>query len=208
MLKAGKRCKKSERPVSWSQVGPAGVDGANGAPGTGGAPDPKGDPGAKGEPGPPGADGADGADGAQGVPGPTGPRGLPGGGGTTGPTGPGGPDPAEPIGTATLTGGISFPIDSVSFGANSQCTGSNCVADFSALNLVKSVDVDTPPLSQKAFEGAHFDTLHLALLLPGEALVYQDIEFQDVQITASAHSASRPDRRRSRAWRSPTKELP
>jgi hypothetical protein len=45
VVKAGKTCKKTERPLTWNQTGPAGAPGSRGPAG------PKGEKGAKGEPG-------------------------------------------------------------------------------------------------------------------------------------------------------------
>ncbi len=60
-LRVASRCKRGEKPLSWSQIGPRGVAGAAGAKGT------------TGLRGAPGATGATGATGAQGATGPTGP---------------------------------------------------------------------------------------------------------------------------------------
>jgi hypothetical protein len=57
VVSAGKNCRKSENPISWSQQGPTGPAGANGAPGA---------PGSTGAPGPPGVSGAPGTPGAAG----------------------------------------------------------------------------------------------------------------------------------------------
>jgi hypothetical protein len=62
------RCRRGERPVSWSVRGPAGPRGAAGAPG---APGPAGSAGATGPQGPAGQQGASGAQGDQGPPGPS-----------------------------------------------------------------------------------------------------------------------------------------
>lgn len=90
----GATCRKSERLVSWNQVGPAGPEGAGGPagpPGEAGAAGPKGD---QGETGPAGAAGAAGAEGPQGAPGPAGPQGAPGPEGPQGVPGPEGPQGA------------------------------------------------------------------------------------------------------------------
>jgi hypothetical protein len=48
VVKEGKKCKKTERPLTWSQTGPAGRAGAPGAKGAAGAKGAKGDPGGPG----------------------------------------------------------------------------------------------------------------------------------------------------------------
>jgi len=90
---AGEICKKTETAISWSQVGPAGPDGALGPVGPAG---PQGFQGASGVPGPQGAMGERGLTGLQGDRGFTGftgsqgPDGLPGATGPQGPQGPAG----------------------------------------------------------------------------------------------------------------------
>ena len=77
-LRIDSSCKKNEREISWSTVGPTGATGAAGAPGAAGAD------------GAPGATGPAGLQGADGAPGPTGPEGAVGATGATGAAGPAG----------------------------------------------------------------------------------------------------------------------
>ncbi len=93
VLGAGKKCKKSERAVSWAESGEDGRPGANGAPG---------------------ASGAQGAQGAQGAPGAT---------GAPGADAPIAGEPnSEVVGTATLTLGsgstLTFDVRGLTFGAD------------------------------------------------------------------------------------------
>jgi hypothetical protein len=46
LLKAGKKCQKGQKLISWNQVGPQGPGGSNGAPGAAGGTGPAGSPGA------------------------------------------------------------------------------------------------------------------------------------------------------------------
>ena len=100
----GKKCRRSERSISWNVEGPAGAPGVAGAPGAkgadgaAGAAGPAGPKGADGTNGAPGPTGPKGADGTNGAPGPTGPKGADGTNGAQGPTGPqGSPDTAAQI---------------------------------------------------------------------------------------------------------------
>jgi hypothetical protein len=54
---SGKRCKRGERPLTWSVVGPVGATGSQGAQGNTGAQGPQGNPGASGASGSAGASG-------------------------------------------------------------------------------------------------------------------------------------------------------
>jgi hypothetical protein len=85
-----RECSASEVTVSWSQIGPIGLQGPQGDPGPAGQPGPqgpKGDPGPmglsgqqgpKGDPGPMGSQGSKGDSGPMGLPGQQGPKGDPG----------------------------------------------------------------------------------------------------------------------------------
>lgn len=87
-------CNPSEKPISWSQTGPAGAKGATGATGAQGPTGPTGANGvngAKGATGPTGANGINGTNGAKGATGPTGLTGPKGDKGDTGANGAGGP---------------------------------------------------------------------------------------------------------------------
>src|SRR4051794_10472909 len=64
VVKAGKKCAKGEKPISWNQQGPQGPPGAQGAPGA------QGTPGAQGVAGTNGANGIDGSPGQAGSAGP------------------------------------------------------------------------------------------------------------------------------------------
>jgi hypothetical protein len=79
------RCRKSERPLSWNVIGPAGPQG------------------------PPGPQGAPGADGAAGPPGPEGPAGPPGPKGDPGPQGDPGPkgDPGRGLSSLNDLDGVA-----------------------------------------------------------------------------------------------------
>ena len=124
-----RRCKRSERRVTWNQtgrVGPRGLAGAAGATGATGAQGTQGPQGNQGAAGPQGAQGPAGAagpegpagtQGLQGPAGPAGPAGPDGPAGPQGPQGPAGPDgpqgpqgpqgPAGPDGPQGPAGGIS-----------------------------------------------------------------------------------------------------
>src|SRR3954453_22371948 len=69
ILSAGKKCAQSERIITWSLVGPRGVEGPQGPVG------PQGEQGVKGDPGVAGADGLRGLQGARGEVGAAGPMG-------------------------------------------------------------------------------------------------------------------------------------
>jgi len=84
IVKASKKCKRTEERVKWNQKGVAGTNGAQGVPGA---------PGAAGKNGVNGVNGTNGANGAQG---PTGPTGATGSTGPTGATGPTGSTPIMP----------------------------------------------------------------------------------------------------------------
>lgn len=123
VVPAGKRCRRSERPLTFQVQGPPGAAGLPGAQGAPGAPGTAGAPGADGEQGSTGAQGDQGPRGATGPQGPsgptggagaqgaTGPQGVEGPTGATGPSGPSGPQgvegptgPIGPTGAAGVTG--------------------------------------------------------------------------------------------------------
>lgn len=86
LISAGKRCKRGERRVVWSVLGPPGPQGAIGTAGSAGEKGSAGNAGADGVAGP---EGKGGAEGQAGTPGQAGPQGAPG---TQGPAGtPGAP---------------------------------------------------------------------------------------------------------------------
>jgi hypothetical protein len=84
---AGERCRRSERPLSWSRAGGGPVRGAVGPRGPVGAKGPAGTPGERGPAGPAGATGPAGPPGATGGRGPAGPAGAQGPTGLQGPPG-------------------------------------------------------------------------------------------------------------------------
>ena len=90
VVKAGERCRRGERPIAWSQVGPRGPAGAPGAAATG-VQGETGPAGAKGDTGPAGPRGEQGPQGIPGGPGEQGPPGEPGQPGEKGDTGDPGP---------------------------------------------------------------------------------------------------------------------
>jgi hypothetical protein len=97
-----RRCKRSERRVTWNRTGRVGPRGLAGAAGATGAQGPQGSQGAAGP------QGAQGPAGPAGLEGPAGPQGLQGPAGPAGPDGPQGPQgPAGPDGPQGPAGGIS-----------------------------------------------------------------------------------------------------
>ena len=106
---AGKRCKPTEKTVTWNAVGPRG---ATGPAGPAGAPGERGPAGATGAPGAAGLTGASGPAGPAGQAGPTGPVGAIGPQGPIGDAGPQGPAGASGAGYGNSdTRPVSFPGD-------------------------------------------------------------------------------------------------
>src|SRR6267143_3352467 len=87
----GGRCRSSESPMSWNQVGAPGPQGPAGLQGANGTPGPAGPAGSAGPAGPLGPAGPAGPAGSAGPAGPTGPQGPKGNVGMEGPQGPAGP---------------------------------------------------------------------------------------------------------------------
>jgi hypothetical protein len=120
------KCKKGDKKLSWSKVGPRGATGPTGASGAVG---PRGVTGATGAPGPQGATGAIGATGAPGTPG------APGAPGTDGNVGPVGPSeafnataasgPADIGLSPTFTTVLSFTLPPGSYVLNSEVVAAN-----------------------------------------------------------------------------------
>lgn len=127
-----------ERPISWNQIGPAGLVGPTGATGAQGA---------QGASGPIGPAGVTGAQGGDGVPGAVGPQGLKGDPGATGPAGPGGsqgpqglPGPQGPAGPAIVS------LDALS---GSSCQNGSGVVQiaYGANNTIALLCVQTPSIT-------------------------------------------------------------
>lgn len=113
IVRAGTKCGKSERAVTWGAEGAPGEAGATGPAG------PKGDTGAagpqgpQGQVGPAGPQGLTGPQGEQGPAGPQGDRGPKGDPGTPGPPGPPGPPASEPVELARYAGNFTLVLDGV-----------------------------------------------------------------------------------------------
>jgi Collagen triple helix repeat (20 copies) len=133
-----RRCKASERRVTWNQkgrLGPRGAAGPAGATGGTGAPGAIGAQGPAGPAGEAGATGAQGPQGAQGLEGPQGPQGATGATGSQGPEGPQGAEgPQGPAGGITGVTLVTTRVPATGFDSTSPKTATaSCGVGESAI---------------------------------------------------------------------------
>jgi hypothetical protein len=169
------KCKKGDKKLSWSQVGPRGATGATGAPG------------------PRGATGAIGATGASGTPGAPGGAGAPGTDGKVGPIGPSeafnataASGPADIGLSPTFTTVLSFTLPPGSYVLNSEVVAAN-------QSTTTDVDVRCTLFSQTDPQMTATTVVHVpagssaAIPLQGVQDIAGSSSFQSLQCRKSAN---------------------
>jgi hypothetical protein len=183
------KCKKGDKKLSWSQVGPRGATGQSGASGAAG---PRGATGATGAPGPQGATGAIGATGV-GTPGAPGAPGAPGTDGNVGPIGPSeafnataASGPADIGLSPTFTTVLSFTLPPGSYVLNSEVVAAN-------QSTTTDVDVRCTLFSQTDPQMTATTVVHVpagssaAIPLQGVQNIAGSSSFQSLQCRKSAN---------------------
>jgi len=142
-------CVGKQIPLSWSEVGGAGLAGAQGPQGAGGVVGPAGSEGAQGVAGNSGPTGPIGLQGPPGPVGPSGPQGLQGAAGPVGPLGPSGPQglagiPA--VNSVVISGGLGGSRLSSFYGTTLHNTDDTCIGAGNASDLFVNRPSEYSPL--------------------------------------------------------------